>query len=352
MLKRLLHGATVAAAASVIIHAQSAAPTQSAAGQTRTASASSTRVPSAPSSAKYKTPWGDPDIAGIFTTDDELGVPFERPEQFAGREFVTEEELAQRATQIQRQNDADLEEFIVPRAGAGGPEGGGGTGPPSHWLERGKPSRRTSVVVDPADGKIPYLNDAARQRSANAVNARTSGRRPVDGPEAMDLYDRCITRGFPHVIFPTIYNNTSQIVQGPGYVGIRYEMIHDVRVIPLEGGPHVSPRLRSYFGDSRGHWEGDTLVVDVTNFPTNTINYRGATGSLHVTERFRRIEAKTVRYEATVDDPATFSRPWTAAMSLKIDNRLAQVPEYACHEGNYAMTHILSGARADDGAAR
>ena len=174
-------------------------------------------------------PWGDPDIAGIFTTDDELGVPFERPEPFAGREFVTEQEFAQRAAQIDRQNEADLEEFAAPRAGGGAaPEGGGGTGPPSHWLERGKPSRRTSIVVDPADGRIPYLNDEARQRAANAVNARTSGRRPFDGPEAMDLYDRCITRGLPHVIFPTIYDNTSQIVQGPGYVAIRYEMRGDI----------------------------------------------------------------------------------------------------------------------------
>jgi hypothetical protein len=296
-------------------------------------------------------PWGDPDIAGIFTTDDELGVPFERPDQFAGREFVTEAEFAQRATQIERQNDSDAEEFVVPRAG-GGPEGGGGTGPPSHWLERGKPSRRTSIVVYPADGKIPFLNDAARQRSTTAVNARTSGRRPFDGPEDMDLYDRCITRGFPHVIFPTIYNNTSQIVQGPGFVSIRYEMIHDARVILLDGSPHVSPKIRPYFGDSRGHWEGDTLVVDVTNFPINTINYRGATGSLHVTERFRRVDANTVRYEVTVEDPATFSRPWTARLSLKKDTRLAQVPEYACHEGNYAMPNILSGARSDEKPAR
>ena len=294
-------------------------------------------------------PWGDPDIAGIFTTDDELGVPFERPDQFAGRELVTAAEFAERATQVQRQNDADAEEFVAPRAG-GGPEGGGGTGPPSHWLERGKPSRRTSIVVDPADGKIPFLNDVARQRSTMAVNARTSGRRPFDGPEAMDLYDRCITRGFPHVIFPTIYNNTSQIVQGPGFVAIRYEMIHDARVILLDGSPHLSPKIRPYFGDSRGHWEGDTLVVDVTNFPTNTINYRGATGSLHVTERFRRVDANTVRYEVRVEDPTTFARPWTARLSLKKDTRLAQVPEYACHEGNYAMFNILHGARAEERA--
>ena len=315
------------------------------AGQ-RSSAANAAAKPKVPWTAP-RTPWGDPDIAGIFTTDDELGVPFERPEQFAGREFVTDEEFAQRLTQAQRQADADQEEFVAPRAGAGGAEGGS-TGPPNHWLEHGKPSHRTSIVVAPADGRIPFLNDEARQRSTLAVNARTSGRRPFDGPEAMDLYDRCITRGFPHVIFPTIYNNTSQIVQGPGYVAMRYEMIHDVRVIPLDGRPHVSTSIRPYFGDSRGHWEGDTLVVDVTNFPTNTVNYRGAGGALHVVERFRRVDANTVRYEVTIEDPATFSRPWTAALGLKIDNRLAQVPEYACHEGNYAMTNILNGARMEE----
>ncbi len=298
-----------------------------------------------------RTPWGDPDLQGIFTTDDELGVPFERPEQFAGRALVTDEEFAQRQTQAERQEEADREEFVVPRT-SGGPEGGGGTGPPSHWIERGKPSRRTSVIVDPADGRIPFLNEEARRRSTLAVNARTSGRRPFDGPEAMDLYDRCITRGFPHVIFPTIYNNTSQIVQGPGYVAIRYEMIHDTRVIPLDGGPHVSRQIRPYFGDSRGRWEGDTLVVDVTNFPANVINYRGAGASLHVTERFKRVDQHTIRYEVTVEDPETFARPWTAALSLRKDDRQVQVPEYACHEGNYAMTNILSGARTEEQAGK
>jgi len=325
--------------------ATAAALTVTAAGQRPFAG---NTAPKAKAWTAPRTPWGDPDIAGIFTTDDELGVPFERPDQFAGREFVTDEEFAQRATQADRQADADREEFVAPRAGS--PEGGGGTGPPNHWIEHGKPSHRTSIVIAPSDGRIPYLNDEARQRSTMAVNARTSGRRPFDGPEALDLYDRCITRGFPHVIFPTIYNNTSQIVQGPGYVAIRYEMIHDARVIPLDGSPHASSKIRPYFGDSRGHWEGDTLVVDVTNFPANAVNYRGAGGGLHVTERFRRVDATVVRYEVTIEDPATFSRPWTAALGLKIDNRLAQVPEYACHEGNYAMTNILNGARAEDRA--
>jgi hypothetical protein len=203
-------------------------------------------------------------------------------------------------------------------------------------------------VIDPPDGRIPFLDAAARQRAAMAVNARTSGMRPPDGPESLDLYDRCITRGLPHVIFPTIYNNTSQIVQGPGYVTIRYEMIHEARIIPLDGRSQLSPAIRQYFGDSRGHWDGDTLVVDVTNFPRNTINYRGAGPALRLTERFRRVAPDTVRYEVTVADPTAFSRPWTAALSLRADPRQVQVPEYACHEGNYAMRNILSGARAGE----
>jgi len=288
-----------------------------------------------------RTAWGDPDISGLFTTDDELGVPFERPAQFGNRAVATEAEFLQRQTQAERQDEADREAFVAPRATG---EGAAGTGPPAHWLERGKPSRRTSLVIDPPDGRIPYLDDEARRRGAIAA-MRTPDGVNFAGPEDLDRYDRCITRGFPHVIFPTIYDNTSQIVQGPGYVSIRYEMIHDARVIPLDGRPHVSSKIRTYFGDSRGRWDGDTLVVDVTNFSKNA-GYRGATTNLHVVERFRRADANTVHYELTVEDETTFSRPWTAALDLRKDPRQVQVPEYACHEGNYAMFNILSGARA------
>jgi hypothetical protein len=299
--------------------------------------------------AAPRTPWGDPDLQGVFTTDDELGVPFERPEQYGERALVTDAEFAEREAQARRQAATDAEEFVTPRVTG---RGGDGTGPPAHWLERGRPSKRTSLVIVPPDGRIPYLDEQARQRNLVAVNSRTSGNRPFDGPEALDLYDRCITRGLPHVIFPTIYNNTSQIIQGPGYVAIFYEMIHDARIIPLDGRPHLSSTIRPYFGDSRGRWEGDTLVVDVTNFPKHLVNYRGAGASLHVIERFRRVDDQTIRYEVTVEDPVTFARPWTAALSLKRDARQAQVLEYACHEGNYAMTNILSGARAAEKGGR
>ena len=301
----------------------------------------------------YKAPrtaWGDPDISGLFTTDDELGVPFERPAQFGERQLVTSEEFAQRQSQSERQDEADREEFVAPRPQQPNGPAAAGTGPPGHWLERGRPSRRTSIVIDPPDGRIPFLNDEARQRGAAAA-MRTPDRPTFNGPEDLDRYDRCITRGFPHVIFPTIYDNTSQIVQGPGYVSIRYEMIHDARVIPLDNRPHISPKIRSYFGDSRGRWDGDTLVADVTNF-SKTAGYRGATTNLHVVERFKRTDASTVHYELTVEDPTTFSRPWTAALDLKKDPRQVQVPEYACHEGNYAMFNILSGARANERAMK
>ena len=294
-----------------------------------------------------RTPWGDPDIQGVFTTDDELGVPFERPESFGLRQTVTEQEFADREAQAKRQAATDAEEFVVRRG-----VGADGTGPPPHWLERGKPSRRTSIVIDPPDGRIPYVNDEARTRNAVAVNARTTGNKPFDGPEALDLYDRCITRGLPHVIFPTIYNNTSQIVQGPGYVAIRYEMIHDARIIPLDARPALTPAIRQYFGDSRGRWEGDTLVVEVTNFPATMVNYRGAGPNLRLVERFRRVDAKTVRYDVTISDPSTFSRPWTAALSLREDAEIPDVFEYACHEGNYAMRNILSAARAAEKGGR
>jgi len=294
----------------------------------------------------FRTPWGDPDIQGLFTTDDELGVPFERPEQFGDREVVSEQEFAQRQTQAVRQAETDAEEFVAPRTAGRG--GGDGTGPPAHWLERGRPSRRTSIVISPANGRIPYLNDEARKRAAIAVNARTTGNRPFDGPQAMDLYDRCITRGLPHVIFPTIYNNTSQIVQGPGYVAIRYEMIHDARVIPLDGRPQLSSAIRQYFGDSRGHWEGDTLVVDTTNFSPKS-DFMGSHENLRLTERFTRVGPEILNYEFTVNDPTTWTAPWTAMIPLKLKNEL--IFEYACHEGNEAIPNMLRGHRFEERAA-
>jgi hypothetical protein len=192
------------------------------------------------------------------------------------------------------------------------------------------------MVVDPPDGRIPPLTPEARRRIAAMPQRGSSSNGLFAGPEDLSLWDRCITRGLPAVIFPTVYNANARIVQAPGYVAITYEMIHETRVIPLDKSPHVSPAIRQYFGDSRGRWEGDTLVVDVTNF-SSKVNYRGSAETLHLTERFKRIDANTLRYEVTFDDPKTWTRPWTAVLDLKPQPE--SMYEYACHEGNYAMQH-------------
>jgi hypothetical protein len=296
-----------------------------------------------------RTPWGEPDLQGTWTSQAELSVPFERPEAFAGRALLTAEEFSQREAQARRQlqtDNADFDPETADISTAG--QVGSATSPPPHWLERGVASRRSSMVVDPPDGRIPPLTPEARRRIAATPLRGSSTNGVFAGPEELSLWDRCITRGLPSVIFPTVYNANARIVQAPGYVAITYEMIHETRVIPLDKSPHVSPAIRQYFGDSRGRWEGDTLVVDVTNF-TGKVNYRGSAETLHLTERFKRIDANTLRYEVTVDDPQTWTRPWTAALDLKPQSEAMY--EYACHEGNYAMRNMLTGSRAAEKAS-
>jgi hypothetical protein len=280
-----------------------------------------------------RTPWGDPDLQGVWTSDSENGVPFERPEQFAGKSALEGQELDQLLEQraAQRSRNAPL---------AGGITGAG----PTHWYENwDAKSARTSMIVDPADGRVPPQTDEGRRRAA-ALAAARAGRGPADSYEDRSLWDRCITRGVPNVMFPTIYNNNSRIVQGPGYVAVTYEMIHETRIIPLDGRQHIHPSIRGYLGDARGRWEGGTLVVDTTNFSDKT-NYRGASSTLHLIERFTRTGANEMRYEVTVEDPQTFTRPWTAALNLTAQSDLF---EYACHEGNYGLSNILSAGRAED----
>ena len=281
-----------------------------------------------------RTAWGAPDISGVFTNRDVNGVPFERPAEFAGREYLTEEEFAKRAAQAQPQD----EEAPPPPLAAGNPGGG-----PPHWSDRsrGNPSRLTSLVVEPKDGRIPPLTEEARRRPPE-VFKRSTQPGPWDGPEDLGLYDRCISRGLPGSMMPTIYGNSYQIVQGPDYVGIIYEMIHETRIIPLDGRPMTSPVLTQYMGDGRGRWEGDSLVVETRNFK---IPYRGSNPArTRLIERFTPVDSKTVEWRVTIDDPSTWTRPWTFAVPLTKD--ASQPPyEYACHEGNYAMFNILRGSR-------
>jgi len=204
------------------------------------------------------------------------------------------------------------------------------------------------LIIDPADGKIPALTPEAKARDASRTAARrASGRGPADSWEDRSLYDRCITRGLPGSMMPVIYGNSYQILQAPGYVAIRYEMIHETRIIPLDGRPHSSPALRSYMGDARGHWEGDTLVVETTNFRDEDA-YRGANGAtLRLTERFRRTAPNTVKWAVTVEDTMTWTKPWTFSMPLTMDDS-QPVLEYSCHEGNLGLRNILLAARAEE----
>jgi hypothetical protein len=278
-----------------------------------------------------RTSWGDPDLEGVWTSDNNFSIPLERPAAVADKEFLDgkefEDALANRAK-------------LIAAVADGGEVGAG----PPHWYENlTAKSRRSSLIIDPRNGRLPALTAEARARAA-AEAAVGRGRGPADSWEDRSLWDRCITVGLPAVMFPTGYNNNVQILQAPGVVTITHEMMHDTRVIPLDGRAHVSPRIRHYLGDSRARWEGTTLVIDVTNFHPGT-SYRGSRDTLHLIERYTRTAADTVRYEVTVDDPHTFERPWTAVLDLAPQKDMY---EYACHEGNRGLENILRTARLEE----
>jgi hypothetical protein len=221
---------------------------------------------------------------------------------------------------------------------------------PAWWLDYGKTvvkGGRTSLIQDPPDGRIPALTPEAQQRlAARRAAARSHG--PADSYEDRSLFERCITRGVPEGLLPGPYNNNMQLLQTPGYVVIITEMIHDARVVPIDGRPHDNPQMRRWMGDSRGRWDGDTLVVDTTNF-TDKTSFRGSGANLHLIERFTRVDADTIEYRFTVDDPTTWTKPWTVAYPMV--KTAGPIYEYACHEGNYGLVGILAGARAEERVA-
>ena len=295
-----------------------------------------------------RTAWGDPDLQGNFTNKYEQSTPFERPQEFVGRR-VDDVRGAELATIL-----AKRQQQVAARPTGVGPDAF------RDALDVTKGSRAW-LVVDPPDGRIPPLTPDAQRRIASyelaldLVNARprsvsSFGDGPFDGPEDLSLFDRCITRGVPGSMLPFLHGNSYQIVQAPGLVAIRYEIMHETRVITLDGRPHVSTRLRLDMGDPRGHWEGDSLVVETTNFSDRSA-YRGANAAtLRLLERFTRTASDRIEWTVTVDDPRTWTRPWTFSMPLSMDDREA-VLEFACHEGNYAVPNILSAARFLDRAA-
>ncbi len=312
--------------------------------------ASSTPVATS-SWAHPRTPWGDPDIQGIWPSANIAGTPFDRPVEFGERAQLNEQEFAARQKQFEAEA-ARVKRTIASGATVAPPAEEGDTGGgPAHWGERWQrtPNRMTSLIVDPPNGRFPALTAEGKHRAENSWRD-SFGTGPWNKPSDLGPYDRCISRGLLGSMFPSAYNNGNEIVQAPGLVAIRNEMVHEARVISLDGRPHVADAHRGYMGDSRGHWEGNTLVVETTNF-NGKFGARGngnnmpMSDALRVVERFTRVDAATLDYRITVDDPKTWTKPWTVAYPMKLDNDY-EMFEYACHEGNYGMSNILSGARA------
>jgi hypothetical protein len=292
-----------------------------------------------------RTPWGEPDLQGTYSN--RTITPFERPANVTGREFFTPEEVAALEKRAQEQSGDE--------GRSKGTRGDVERAYNDFWWDRGTKvtTTRTSLVVDPPDGRVPALTEAAQAR------AKDEGKRPsfrgagangrgTDTWLDRSTFERCITRGMPGAMSPTAYNNNYRITQSPGYVAIQIEMLGGTRVIPTDGRPHVNQSIRQWMGDSVAKWEGDTLVVDTVNF-TDKILYRGAAENLHLVERFTRIAPGQIDYRVTITDPTTFTKPWTLAIPY-VDTG-EDMFEYACHEGNYGMEGILSGAREEERAA-
>ena len=302
-----------------------------------------------------KTPWGDPDLQGIWPGTDSVGVPFERPEKFGTRLYLTDAELKEREQQAEKQQELDVLDFDLQKPPAeivALGDVGGVTSPPPHWLERGVPSRQSSLIVQPANGRMPAMTPegAARQKTAGGTYVKQTG---FNNASELGPYDRCISRGVVGSMMPVVYNNGNEIVQAPGLVAFRNEMIHEVRIIPLDGRQQLPGDMKSYMGSSRGHFEGNTLVVRTTNLNGKTgMQGNGMmlipSDSIVIEERFTPISATVLQYEVTIDDPKTWTAPWKVSFPLKRDQDY-QMFEYACHEGNYAMRNTLSASRADEG---
>jgi hypothetical protein len=339
--------------AGITLHAQTPQRTASSAA----AGPAKTATPYVPP----KTPWGDPDLQGTYTNKDENGIPMERPNQFAGKSIddVDDSEFAEIVRERQQR-------ALASAAGIGGADTGAG---PVHWYEHyNAKNSRAWLITDPEDGRIPALTAAGQKAAdARALARKTSGRGPADSWEDRSLYDRCITRGVPGSMMPAIYGNAYDITQAPGVVAIRYEMIHETRVIPLDpfdklrvdgersrtvdDSPRPAKRITSYMGSARGHWEGNTLVVVTKNFNERGA-YRNANPETYtLIERFTPIAPNKLQWSVTIDDTTTWTRPWTFAMNLTRDASLPLF-EYGCHEGNYGLRNILSAARAEEKAAK
>ena len=293
--------------------------------------ASQTQAAAADSGASPRTAWGDPDLQGVWSYASL--TPLQRPAEFADKEFYTAEEAAARNVSV------TLDAPPIP----------GNVGSYNAlWFDRGKvsPDLRTSLIVEPPDGRLPLT---AETRESAAADRKYRRAHPADSWLDRSPWDRCITyHGVPPI--STGYNNTYQIFQTPGYVAILVENIHDVRIIPLDGRPPLGDDIRQWNGDSRGHWEGNTLVVETANYSDATRHRFPSSRNMRAVERFTRVNDSAIDYQFTIEDPTVYTRTWTAVRPMpKLEDYV--IYEYACHEGNYAMTNILSGTRAEEKTA-
>jgi hypothetical protein len=339
MRAQIVSSVVIAAALAVGLSAQTANRASTSAGATVDKSWS---VP--------RTADGRPDLQGVWANNGM--TPLERPKQFGSRATMTDAELAdlkQRAQKLIDGGDAFFGEELFLAALQGKEKFASSDTQTGNydqtWLSDRTWDNRTSLILDPPDGRIPPVAEAFATRAA-AQRAAREGRGPADRAQDLGLGTRCISYGTPNLFAG--YQSYFEVTQAPGVVAVRSEMIHDTRIFPIGAGPHVSPAIRMYLGDSRAHWDGDTLVVDTTNLPTGA--FRNSTDRLRLTEKFRRVADDTLEYYITIDDPGTWSRPWTLMIPLKKTGE--QMFEYACHEGNYGLRAILSGARAQEQLTR
>ncbi len=294
--------------------------------------------------AVKRTPWGDPDLQG--TWNNQTLTPLERPAEFANKPVLSESEAEAYEARLRTDGNADVRTPGTRRDVI--------TAYNDVWWDRGNrivADRRTSLVIDPPDGRIPALTPAGEKRRAAELDAAATQDDTAGSWLDFDVYTRCIIRSaLPRL--STGYNNNYEIVQSPGYVAILQEQMHDTRIIPLDGRPHLPGNVRQFLGDSRGRWDGDTLVVETTNFMDDArgANFREATPKMVLVERFRRTSENALDYRFTITDPDTWTRPWTVALPLNREEGL--IYEYACHEGNHSLRHMLESIRATEKAQR
>jgi hypothetical protein len=283
-----------------------------------------------------RTPWGDPDLQGVWSSDDTSGIPMQRPANLGNELYQSDEQWAARQKQTQQGIQNALNAIGTFRG---------------DYARRS--FRQTSLIVDPPDGRTPAFTPAAEKRRAPRDRG-TFGDGPFNTPEDFTMYDRCITRGIVGSVLRVVYGNGNRITQAPGMVAISYEMIHDTRVLYTDGRPHVSPSIKQLLGDSRARWEGDELVVETTNLTDKTSIGLNGNGLRHsdkmtITERFKRVAADVIQYQMTIDDPVTYVRPFTLSLPLTPLEGNILLP-YDCHEGNLALMQSLSAERAEDRA--